>query len=283
MTEKLGLYEMEELMELAAHLAARFTGCDSTSMTYERAQSLMGAVVYTLEAYNRWQKGDLAAGKVSARAAYQAGYQLILEKMGELVHLVEAILADFEDYGLLCLRDTVREGLPEFLQRYDARFAPQETLLTLDYPLMAAVEPVGGVATVSAYAACISCEQRFLHGFPQAYVRAVLETYQADYALLVENIGALVLQNVLGHGLLQKPLSEQGFDRRDYARLGKMLSDAPLRAAKARLYELTMALVERAYGGDEALAYYLGQGVADIAYRAKAGAAHGHLERVFWL
>lgn len=276
-------YEPEELIALTAELSWKYTGCESTSITYERAQSLMEAVLYCIDAYGRWNEEALVSGRASAKDAYQKGYTLVIEKMEQLVRLVEEVLANFEDYGVLCLRDTVRHGLPEFLRRYDARFAPQETLLTLDYPLLTSVAGLSGVAAVYPYTACISYEQRFLHRFEREYVTALLRAYHRDYALLVENVCGVVLPNILGHLLLQKPLSERGFSASEYARLAAIFADKPQQEAVAVLAQAVQALVAQVYDGDEELGWYLGEGVADIAARARQGAAGGHLEAVFIL
>ena len=275
-------YGPEELIALTAELAWKYTGCESTSMTYERAQSLMEAVLYCIEIEGRWGEEALAAGRMSAKEAYQRGYARVLEKMSELVQLVETVLADFEDYVVLCLRDTMRHGLPEFLRRYDARFAPQETLLTLDYPLLTAVDQLGGVAAVYPYTACIGYEQRFLQAFDKTYVTSLLRAYHREYALLVENICGLVLQNTLGHLLLAKPLSERGFRAGDQAKLAALFADRSQQEAQAILAQAVQALVADGYDGDEELSWYLGEGLEDIAARARQGAASGHLETVFF-
>ena len=41
-------YEMEELVPIVAKLAKRYTSGESTSITYEKAQQLMEAVLYSI-------------------------------------------------------------------------------------------------------------------------------------------------------------------------------------------------------------------------------------------
>ena len=52
---------------------------------------------------------------------------------------------DFEDYGCLNYRETIIKGLPVFFMKYDARFRPQDHILTLDYPDLVPGEPLSGV------------------------------------------------------------------------------------------------------------------------------------------
>ena len=42
-------YEMEELIPIVAKLTERFTSKESTSVTYEQARQLMGAVIYCIQ------------------------------------------------------------------------------------------------------------------------------------------------------------------------------------------------------------------------------------------
>lgn len=67
-------YGPEELIALTAELAWKYTGCESTSITYERAQSLMEVVLYCIEIEGRWGEEALASGRMSAKEAYQRGY-----------------------------------------------------------------------------------------------------------------------------------------------------------------------------------------------------------------
>ena len=98
----------------------------------------------------------------------------------------------------------------------------------------------------------------------------------------MENICGLVLQNTLGHLLLAKPLSERGFDASEYARLAGAFAGRPQQEAQALLTQAVQALVRERYEGDEALGWYLQEAIADIAARARQGAASGHLETVFF-
>ena len=41
-------YKMEELLPVVSELAQKYTGYESTSITYEKAQMLMGAVLNTV-------------------------------------------------------------------------------------------------------------------------------------------------------------------------------------------------------------------------------------------
>lgn len=62
---------------------------------------------------------------------YQQGYEVVLEKTVRAKKIYEQIIANFRSFGNRCYEDTIIRGMPEFFVRYDARFRPQDHLLTL--------------------------------------------------------------------------------------------------------------------------------------------------------
>ena len=69
-------YEMEELVPIVAELAQKYTSFESTSVTYERAEQLMEAVLYCIREAQRRDKGNmlLSSDKLSAYEVYREGY-----------------------------------------------------------------------------------------------------------------------------------------------------------------------------------------------------------------
>ena len=55
-------FEMEELLPIVAQLAEQYAGYESTSVTYERAELLMEAVIYCIHEYERSDKHDITVG-----------------------------------------------------------------------------------------------------------------------------------------------------------------------------------------------------------------------------
>lgn len=218
-------YTMEELVPLVGELAEKYTAYESTSVTYEKAEQLMGAVLYTIheaelcrgtkppcgERLPREGKGgDAAAGTadglpgsvkgavrawekgMSARQAYEAGAALVEKKVRETLAMYNEMMAEFSDYGNICLYDTVVKGMPEFFRWYDIRFNPQDTILTLDYPVTKDLSGYTGIDRIYEYIRCIRREQDFLRSFPESHVREVLQKYDSGYQEMMENIYEIV-------------------------------------------------------------------------------------------
>lgn len=187
-------YEMEELIPIVGRLAEKYTANESTSVTYEKAEQLMGAVLYCIHEADQqgWQEGDasgniegasdrhpmtVAEKKLSAKQAYEAGAACVEQKTRKALKLYHEILPEFQSYDNACLYDTFVRGLPEFFQWYDVKFQPQNTILTLDYPVLKDISGLSGIDKVYAFIKCIRLEQQFLKKFPRSYVAEILERH----------------------------------------------------------------------------------------------------------
>jgi hypothetical protein len=107
-------------------------------------------------------------------------------------------------------------GLPGFLQWYDARFNPQETILTLDYPILKDLSGLVGIDAVLEYGRCIAWEQAFLRSFDREWVRRSLTAYSGDPSGMIENLCSILLPDLIGHVVLKKPLKEIGYSQEEY-------------------------------------------------------------------
>lgn len=185
-------YSMEELVPVVADLSFKYTGGDSTSITYEKADQLMEAVLYCItltEMGNTLNVPSLSGkDKLSAREAYKAGFELLKLKVKEALNLYNEILENFDDYDNRCLHDTFIKGMPEFFKRYDIFFAPQDEILMFDYPVLTDLTNLCGVLKAQIFLKCIKAEQGFLKGFDRNYVISLLSEYDCEYKEMIGNI-----------------------------------------------------------------------------------------------
>lgn len=274
-------YTPEELVAVVAELASGYTGYEHSSVTYERAQGFMEAVLYCINESERAGGGQLALRDASAKEMYESGRRIAAEKVGKLRELYNRMIPDFEDYGSVCLGDTVVRGIPAFLLRYDVKYAPQETLLTLDYPILKDLGDASGIDRVLEYMTCIFLEQRFLGKFGKAYVTEILRAYDDDYGELTENICEIVLQNTVGHLLSDKPLDFRGFDRAELENTEKILRGKPDEALAREIAVLLRLFIERCYENDSELADYLKNDIANITARIRCCVQNHCLDRIF--
>ena len=128
-------YELTELLPIVESLSRKYTRNESTSISYETAQQLMEAVLYCIQELEH-TSADLPAAVLSAADAYALGYEAVLRKTKQTAERYNALMEGFSSYGNRACEETIAQGFPAFFRWYDPLFAPQEHLLTLDYPLL---------------------------------------------------------------------------------------------------------------------------------------------------
>lgn len=274
-------YEMEELFPIVSMLAKKYTHNESTSVTYERAQALLAAVLYCMEECCQEPGVVPVRNAMSAEEQYQAGVRLLTQKVTEITGIFNTLSEQFEDFGVCCLHDTVQKGIPQFLERYDVRFCPQDTILTLDYPVLTDCGKYTGADAVYCYLCAIQKEQQFLQKLDREYVLSVLQKYNAEYRDMIDNLCSVVLGNLVGQLAIQKPLGARGFQEADYLRLEEAFRGKTVNQTADMVRQLIRAMVRQFYENDAELAAYLCQEADNLAVRIDTAVRYGRLKRIF--
>lgn len=274
-------YQIEELVPIVAELAEKYGGYENTSISYEKAQMLMDAVLYCIHEYETGSGDMLMDKKVSAKEAYTVGRQLVAEKVKKLTQVYNEMMPAFSDYGSLCLQETIIKGIPAFLQQYDIKFNPQDTLLTLDYPVMTDLSGLTGVDAVFRYVSDVCLEQVFLREFHSAYVGEVLLALHDEYEMLVANICSIVLRNTVGHILLDKPLSEKGFLEEEYQEFKRIFEGKSKEEIQGMVREAIWCMVRQIPGENQELLEYLYQDTCNLTGRIQNAVENDCFESIF--
>ena len=268
-------YAMEELITVTGKLVGQYTGNESTSVTYEKAEQLMEAVLYCIHEMEQVNPHCLSTKeKMPAELAYETGLRYVEEKVKSALDLYNQMLPEFVSYENECLYDTFVRGIPEFFRRYDSRFAPQNTILTLDYPVMKELSGYRGIDKIYEFLRCICAEQSFLNALPGDYVRSVLLKYNRDYRVMIDNLCEIVYAAVLCRILSGKNLSGQALTRNDYDNLNQYFKNTENAALTAHLGAVTKELVKKYYDNDRFLMDYLLRTAGEVAIRLPLYMAH---------
>ncbi len=279
------MYDMNELLPVVAMLTKKYTGIESSSVSYEKANQLMEAVLYCIRETETGGESLMAACKQNAMQAYKTGAQLVRRKTEELLSFYECHKKEFCAYGNVYLAAFWDEGMPAFFQHYDEQFEPQNAILTLDYPVFTDLTQYQGIDRVDLYVRSIAEEQRFLAKFGETYVRKVLQAYCADYAELPENIAAIVFGNVIGHVLTGRKLTE----RLSEADLQKLSAQCVLceketnGGFREQVGEIAAAFLEQHFADAESTRQYMMIGLPDICTRIATASSYGNLDKVIVL
>jgi hypothetical protein len=275
-------YSQEELMPVVAKLAARYTSNESTSISYDKARQLMGAVIYCIKEYL-----DSAAGlrelvtadsTVSADSAYRQGYELLIEKVKKIQQEYNLMMREFQYYGNRCCYDTFQKGMPEFFLYYDARFHPMNHILTLDYPVLVSLEPRCGADLMELYVRSAYLEQRFLKKLPDEYIMHVLSAYSSDYGELIINLASIVIRNVLGCRIAGKSIDLNGYSEDEMTRLKLFISGKTREESEEQLKKYIDELMDFAYEGNEELGNYLKEDMRNFSFELQHGLNYNCLQ-----
>ena len=273
--------KMEELIPIVADLAKQYAGCDNTSITYETAQRLMQGVIFCLNEYRASAANQLCRNGVSMMEQYQTGRQLVFEKTKQVLNIYNEMSSCFDDYNVICLRDTVQKGIPEFLKWYDAKFFPQDTILTLDYLILEDIHLKCGVDAVYTFITSVQTEQRFLHLFDRNYIVSVLKQMVADYEDMIDNITSIVLINTIGHIAISKSFRDYGFQENEYVQLSEVFSLRSISDIECILKNMVHRLLQGIDEPDSKIYDYLCNEIKNIAVRIDNAVKYQTLDKIF--
>lgn len=266
-------YEMEELVPIVGKLAEKYTSHESTSITYDKAEQLMGAVLYCI--HELWESSGNAPSlnqKIPAQRAYEIGAKYVEKKTEEALDLYSRILPEFCHYENKCLYDTFVKGLPEFFKWYDVQFEPQNTILTLDYPLLKDISEYTGIDKIFEFIKSIDLEQKFLKLFPTGYVINILSKDNRNWKESMDNICEIVFIHVIGHIILGKSLTVIELEENDYFYIQEMFEQAALEDIKKHLEAALEIFIKNYYENDRELLNYLSGAISGIVVRLKNAA-----------
>ena len=200
------MYEPEELLPLVARLAKKYTGGESTSVTYETAQYLMEAVLYCINECGAERAVPMGAARPSAEQMYRQGSTILKEKVLRTHSVYMKCMETFCAYGNENYEATVTKAIPGFFAYYDPVLAPQETIITMDYPVPVPLHMFTGIDAIAPYVEYIAMEQRFLAQFPRKYVIDVLQNDRKGYDRLFFNLGRVVAKDYFGEKMSDSKL-----------------------------------------------------------------------------
>lgn len=260
-------------MPVVAKLAARYTGNESTSISYVVARQLMGAVIYCIKEYEAAGAGprELAAehSAIAADTAYRQGYEILIDKVTKIQQEYNLMMGEFRHYGNRCCYDTFQKGLPGFFLYYDPRFDPENHILTLDYPMLIPLESLCGADIMEIYVRCAYLEQRFLQKLPDEYIMYVLNAYSGDYGELIINLASIVLRNVLGSRIAGKPIDLNGYSEDEMMRLKNFISGNARENLEEYLRKYVDELMDFLYEGNKELGNYLKEDMRNYSFELK--------------
>ncbi|MBS7009900.1 DUF6179 domain-containing protein [Anaerostipes sp.] len=254
-------YELEELLPAAACLTEKYTSKESSSVTYETARMLMEAVIYCIRECEKDFGAALRPQRgLSAMEAYEIGYEKILKKARSAKAVYDRVAQEFEDYGCSNYRDTIMRGMPEFFLYYDARFCPQDHILTLDYPTMCCHGDQTGIDLIFTYLCNAETEKSFLDCFETNSVKKLIKNAENSYcgeditfgvhqrsgSYYMGNICSLVLLQAVGCMVSKGKLSDLELTREDVEVIQRYFQGSSMEVMEGKIQTIIGFMADQA-------------------------------------
>ncbi len=152
----------------------------------------MEAVIYCIAHWDHGTETSLTASVPSAEVAYKIGCEAVINKVKKTQEKYNQLLGFFDDYGNRNYRDTVEKAILGFFMYYDVKYAPMETMITMDYPILGLDMSMEGIDMIAQYIDAIWKEQQYLSKFPKGYILDELRAFHPRYENEFFNIKEIV-------------------------------------------------------------------------------------------
>ncbi len=193
-----------QIMALLAESIVRYTGGESTSVRTETAQRIMMSVLYAVDAYLKsiGTPEDAVAfiPTGSVKKIYAGGLELLEKTFVDTKQIYREVLKNKLGIRNVAYHSTV-DDLCQFFDRYDMRFNTQDTIASIDYPLLFDDQEVQGVYYIKQYLEKLAWETEFCRLFSIQDINKLLfnygRVYRIDCCESLVNVFEIVLNNAI--------------------------------------------------------------------------------------
>lgn len=220
---QLGLLDQEDLagiqsqvMELLAAAIQRYTRGESTSVKNETAQRIMLSMFYAMDAYLRTlEHPDEALQALQTQGMaeiHRKGLALLESCLQDTAQLCQDIKSNQLSLANYAYQSTINEALPDFFNHYDVRFAAQDTMAGIDYPLLLDDMKASGLFYIRQYLQKLALETLFCRRYSKKALNNLLGSYGRTYRINPQealiNVFEIVATNAIFSLLVGNPSSE---------------------------------------------------------------------------
>ncbi|MGM9977843.1 MAG: DUF6179 domain-containing protein [Clostridium sp.] len=221
-----------DIISLLGERVEKFTMGDSTSVTKETAERILGSILYCIKSDSNntiknssLDKCLIKEENLDIRTAFYNGLLIKKEKIKKAKILCEDIKKEFCFIDNCYYKDIIWKGMDAFFKNYDVEFNPQYNVLTLDYPLYIEIENLSGIDLIYEYLKRFYIEERFLKKFEIYVIEEVLRGYNDNFNNLVINICKIILRNAIICKILNKNIYELDVKEIDFDRIKKYIEN----------------------------------------------------------
>ncbi len=206
----------KQFMVLLGDLIIKYTKGESTSVKIETGQRIMLSILYCIDACTRSFASPQDAINLltlsSIKEIYQAGLETVESCLRETEQSYQEIKNNKLDIPNEAYQSTIDQALPDFFEKYDVLFSAQDTMTSIDYPLLFDDMKMQGIFYIKQYIHKLDLETQFCRLFAPEEVTQLLynygRVYGIDYREALINIFEIILTNSIFSVLAGNKASE---------------------------------------------------------------------------
>lgn len=220
-----------EAMLILAELIIKYNHGESSSLRAALAQNILMSIFYALDAclgsFSDPQEALDLLKTSSLTAIYTNGLDLVETALTECRQLYQDIANNRLLVPIEAYNATIDKALPGFFKNYDVIYSAQDTVASIDYPLLFDDMRKQGVFYIQEYLIKLKIETQFCHLFTPQDLHRLLFHYgqinRFDYRETLFNLFEIVLTNAIFSVLAGNSARELHISEYQYERLRKQL------------------------------------------------------------
>lgn len=220
-----------DMMFLLNDLIIRYTKGESTSLKVDTAEMLMNSICYSIDAgLTNCSSPEECIALLKAKALREIYYDGI-KNITACVEKIRCLISEMQkirmDIPLEAYIATI-ESIPAFFNVLNIMFSPQDSVPSIDYPLVFDDWSVRGVYYMENYIETLNLETKVCRLFDIDDIKHVLESYgriyNIDYRKCLINIFELIINNAVFSALSGHPARQLLLSKEQYTKLNIELS-----------------------------------------------------------
>lgn len=274
-----------QCIQLLSKQTERYTGGESSSVTVEKAQSIMLSIFYCIGIYLKSLKdADSCIIELRGRSIedlFDKGRSLIDGKVKASKELLDAVRKNCLDTNNVAYNGTIGEGMTSFFSLYNADFDAHDKIILIDYPLCNDKMNLVGVECIYSYLYKLLLENQFCSNYSSEAIHHVLHGYNEHYEELLINIFERILTNALGKILAGKTAEELNIYSKELQYLQHKLEKQSADQLEVLLEEATEKLFKELNIINTDLRQYISSAIRNISQNLYNALKNKRLETVF--
>lgn len=180
-----------QIMELLKDMIKQYTQGDSTSVRVDVAEKILVSIHYVMDLYisslPSFEEQLTCLKSHGIREVYRQGLTHIKTLLAEAKLLFSEVDKNMLNVPSEVYTDTFDKALPEFFKSYDIYFNAQDTMCSIDYPLIFDDASLQGITYIKHYLTVLKIETAFCSLFPTDDITTLLMGYGRKHRIDIIN------------------------------------------------------------------------------------------------